>query len=170
MSARSFVVAIAAVAALGACQPAGDQTETPAATETARAITDPALVVRQIYDPYLVTDGNVPTLEEAASWSAQMTADIAAMRARTEPGSMSALDFDPFIAGQDYQLSDVATTTESLAENSHAVVRASFNNMGQRQEVVYDLVWEDDRWKVDNIRGDTQGTAWDMRQIIQRPQ
>ncbi|MGQ0533091.1 MAG: DUF3828 domain-containing protein [Caulobacteraceae bacterium] len=166
MQLRSFIFVAAAIVGLGACQRAAEQTETPAAAESARAITDPAVVVRQIYDPYLVRDGNTPTLEQAAPWSARMAADIAAMRGRTEPGTAAPLDFDPVIAGQDYRLSDVATTTDSVVENSHAVVRASFTNIGQRQEVLYDLVWEEGRWKVDNIRGAIEGTAWDMREIV----
>jgi hypothetical protein len=41
-------------------------------------------------------------------------------------------------------------------------VRASFTNAGQHEEVLYDLVWQDDRWKVDNVRT----SEWDLRTII----
>lgn len=163
---RKVMIAAMAVAALGACQREQAPTEEPAqTTETQRAITDPAAVVRQSYEPYLTQGAQVPGLQEAAPWSDRMAADIAAMYARTQQGDAPVLDFDPIIDAQDYQLSDVTTATESLAEASHAVVRASFTNMGARHEVVYDLVWEGDRWKVDNVRT----AAWDMRAIVTRP-
>jgi len=54
-----------------------------------------------------------------------------------------------------------ALTSEALVEASHATVRARFQNGGLNEEVVYDLVWEDDRWKVDNIRAE----GWDLRAI-----
>lgn len=162
---RKLILALAAVAALAACQ---QQQETktedtpPPATEQGRAMTDPAAVVRQIYDPYLVEDETTPPLEEVAPWSAQMTADIAAMRGRTQAGDAPALDFDPIIDAQDYRVSNVTTSTEAVAEASHAVVRAHFTNLGHDQEVIYDLVWQDDRWKVDNIRT----AQWDMRRVV----
>jgi hypothetical protein len=93
-----------------------------------------------------------------------MASEIAAMHGRTAAGDAPSLDFDPIIDAQDYQISDVAAATEALAEGSHAVVRASFSNMGQRKEVIYDLVWQDDRWKIDNLRT----AQWDMRTIVNR--
>ena len=71
----------------------------------------------------------------------------------------------PIIAAQDYQLSNLNVATEAVVEGSHASTRAAFDNSGTRTEVVYDLVWEDDRWKVDNIRGE----GWDLRQIATAP-
>ncbi len=160
---RKLILALAAVAALAACQQQETKTEeAQPAAEQGRAMTDPAAVVRQIYDPYLVADGTTPPLEEVAPWSTQMAADIAAMRGRTQAGDAPALEFDPIIDAQDYRVSNVTTSTEAIAEASHAVVRVRFSNLGHDQEVIYDLVWQDDRWKVDNIHT----AQWDMRRIV----
>jgi hypothetical protein len=75
------------------------------------------------------------------------------------------MDFDPLIDAQDHQLSNLNVTTEALAENSHAVVRASFSNAGRPTEIVYDLVWEDGGWRVDNIRG----AEWNLREVAAAP-
>jgi hypothetical protein len=158
------MLGFAAVAALAACEREPPKVETPPAADTggARAITDPATVVQSLYDPYLVPDGQIPPLAEAVPWSAQMSADLQAMFARSQTQGEPILDFDPIIDAQDYQLSDVRTATEAIVEGSHASVRASFTNAGQHEEVLYDLVWQDDRWKVDNVRT----AEWDLRTII----
>ena len=164
MNRRGLVVSLGA-AALAACS---RQEETPAAApsdeSSGRAVTDPAAVVRQLYAPYLAPDAVFPGLREQAPWSAAMLASIDAMTARSQVAGDPILDFDPVIGAQDYQLSDLNIANEAIAEGSHAVVRASFTNIGQPTEIVYDLVWEDYRWKVDNVRGD----GWDLRQIAQQ--
>lgn len=164
MHRRDLLLGFAAMAALAACQREPETVEAPPEADASapRAITDPAMVVRQFYDPYLVPDGQIPPLAEAAPWSTQMAADLDAMFARSQAQGEPILDFDPTIDAQDYQLSDVRTTTDSIVENSHATVRASFTNSGQPEEVLYDLVWQGDRWKVDNVRT----AEWDLRTII----
>ena len=44
-------------------------------------------------------------------------------------------------------------------------MRVTFNNATTPTNIIYDLIWEDDRWKVDNIRGE----GWDLRQIAAAP-
>jgi len=158
MRRRDLIAALAAGAALAACQRQQAKTEAPSAG-AGRA--DPAAVVRAFYQPYMGENSH-PQFEQVAPLSAALTADLAAMNARTQAGDESSLDFDPIVDAQDFQVSDVTATTEAIAENSHAVVRASFTNLGERKEVVYDLVWQDNRWKVDNIRT----AQWDLRQVV----
>ncbi len=163
MRRRDLMLGFGATAVLAACQREPEAVETPPEdTSAARAIPDPASVVQSFYDPYLVPDGQIPPLAEAAPWSAQMSADLQAMFARSQAQGEPILDFDPIIDAQDYQLSDVRAATEAIVEGSHASVRASFTNAGQHEEVLYDLVWQDDRWKVDNVRT----AEWDLRTII----
>lgn len=159
---RDLILALGGVALAACTPPQADNTETP---DASRAVTDPAAVIRPLYDRYLTPDAQFPEFREQAPWSNDMWAQISAMTARSEALNEPILDFDPLIGAQDYQLSDLTVVTEALSEGSHAVVRASFNNMNIRTEIVYDLVWEDDRWKVDNIRGD----GWDMRRVTAAP-
>ncbi|MGD9968258.1 MAG: DUF3828 domain-containing protein [Hyphomonadaceae bacterium] len=161
MRRRELMLALSA-AVLAACQQEQTDIETPSADVASGAITDPAVVVRQIYDAYLADGDRPPSYRQAVPWSAQMTADLAAMDARVPAGESGPLEADPVIDGQDYALSDVSTVTDGVVEGSHAVVRASFTNIGERREVIYDLVWQDNRWKVDNIRT----AQWDMRNIV----
>jgi len=165
---RRDLLLIAAAAALAACQPPPTKSDGPAEGDAAgdggRAITDPAIVVRQLYDPYIARADPFPSFRDQAPWSVGLWAQLEAMVARSNARNEPILDFDPIVAAQDYEISNLNVVTEAVSENSHAVVRASFTNLGRNEEVVYDLIWEGDRWRVDNIRG----RDWDLRQISQQ--
>ena len=160
ISKRWFVVAAGALA-LAACS--GEQTKTEAPPEG--AITDPAAVIRPIYDRYMTPEAQFPDFREHAPWSSSLWAVLEAMSQRSAQINEPILDFDPVIGGQDYQLTNLSVTTDGVVEASHAVVRASFNNAGTPLEILYDMVWEDGAWRVDNIPGD----GWDLRQIAAAP-
>ncbi len=152
-----------AAAALSACshQP---QVEAPPEAAPDAPIADPAAVIRPLYDRYMTPAAvtTFPTLEEQAPWSDDLRAQLVDMVARSNILNEPILDFDPFTGAQDWQLSDLNVTAESVAENSHAVVRASFTNFGAAEEIVFDLVWQNGEWRVDNIRR----ALWDLRQAI----
>jgi len=164
---REILLGLALVCAVGACGPREAEEAPPAAqeAEAPRAITDPAAVVRTIYEPYLEPEGRPASLTEASPWSARLRRELAEMQTRSMEMGEPILDFDPLINAQDWQLGEIAVRADSVVEASHAVVRASFTNAGQREEVIYDLVWEDDRWKVDNVRG----AEYDLRAIVTAP-
>ncbi len=155
MRRRDFVI-VAGAAALAACSPPASE-----APEASSAAPDPADTIRPLYDPYLTEGASLPGFEHQAPWSASLWETLQAMMARSQARGEPILDFDPLIDAQDYQLANLNVTTESVVENSHATVRASFVNAGAISEVIYDLVWENGSWRVDNIRT----SRWDLRVI-----
>ncbi len=153
------------VAALAACSPPAQQ-KAPApqaAPATAPPTGDPALVIRPIYDRYLTqgADSDSPELHDQAPWSADLWAKLDGMMHRTQAGDEPNLDFDPIIGAQDYRITDLNVATDGAVQGDHAVVRASFKNLGDQTDILYDMVWDGHGWRVDNIRGHD----WDLRQI-----
>lgn len=162
MRRRALILGLGVVALAACTPPQAEKTETP---EGARAVTDPAGVIRPLYDRYMTPDAQFPDFRDQAPWSDSLWALLSAMTQRSEQINEPILDFDPLIGAQDYQLSNLNVVTEAVSEGSHAVVRATFNNATAPTNIVYDLIWEGDRWKVDNIRGE----GWDLRQIAAAP-
>lgn len=160
---RSIILGVIAVALLGACSQPQQKADAPPAAAAA----DPAETVRPLYARYMTDPATTtfPSLEEQAPWSASMRQALVDMMARSEQADAPILDFDPFANAQDWQISNLNVTADSIVPESHSVVRASFQNGGAPQEVVYDLVWEDGGWRVDNIRSSGPETGWDLRQI-----
>jgi hypothetical protein len=158
---RDFLIGGSAL--LAACTP--PQAENTEAPDGPRAVADPAAVIRPLYDRYMTPDAEFPSVQDQAPWSSSLWALLSAMTQRSEQINEPILDFDPLIGAQDYQLSDLNVANEAISEGSHAVVRATFNNATTPTNIVYDLIWEADAWKVDNIRGE----GWDLRQIAAAP-
>ena len=151
--------------ALAGCSRPAEETPPPTApaAEAPQAQTDPASVIRPLYDRYR-TDPAVttfPSLEDSAPWSDSLKTLLVAMMARSEARQEPILDFDPIIGAQDWQLQNVNVVTEAVAENSHAVVRATITNAGFTEDIVFNMIWEHDSWRVDNITG----KDWDLRQV-----
>lgn len=158
---RRLLILGASAVALAACSPQGAEKQ----DEAAGASQDPASVIRPLYDRYMVENAQFPDFREQAPWSASLWAVLEAMMARSQALNEPILDFDPLIDAQDYQLSNLNVATESVVENSNAVVRASFTNAGAQSEVVYDMIWEQNGWRVDNIRT----SQWSLRDIASAP-
>jgi hypothetical protein len=158
---RRWFLSVAAGAVLASCTPPQQ-----AKQEEATTAPDPAEIIRPLYERYMTDPAatTFPVLEEQAPWSASMRQSLIDMMARSQAANEPILDADPFVMAQDWQISAVAVSTESVVANSHAVVRARFVNIDQPREVVFDMVWEDNGWRVDNIRGD----GFDLREVAGR--
>jgi hypothetical protein len=160
MSTRRLFVIGGALAALAACSPPAEapSTEAPAASP------DPADTIRPLYERYMTPPASTtfPSLENQAPWSDELKAQLTAMMARSQARQEPILDFDPFIGAQDWEISNLSIAAEAVSENSHAVVRAHFTNVDREEDVLFDLIWQNNEWRVDNMRGGD----WDLRQVI----
>ncbi len=166
--ARFTLTTLTAALALAACSPAAPparEAEGDAEIASEASLPDPAATIRPLYDRYLSNNLDFPEFEDAAPWTSDLRARIVAMEARSQAEGGPILDFDPIVNAQDWQLSDLNVATEAVARDSHAVVRARFNNGGAPVEVIYDLVWVGGQWRIDNIRG----PEFDLRQTISAP-
>lgn len=70
--------------------------------------------------------------------------------AQTPKGEVGALEGDPICNCQDYEIRGV-TIVATMAGPGRATVIASFRNHGQPQSVGLDLVWSQERWRVDDV-------------------
>jgi len=67
----------------------------------------------------------------------------------TPPGEMGAISFDPYIDGQDFDITDFVIGTPAIA-GEEAIVDVSFRNFGAPRSLTYELVFEDG-WKIDDV-------------------
>lgn len=82
-------------------------------------------------------------------------------------GEIGRIDFDPFVNGQDYQITNLVIGEPYLAAG-RAVVKVTFENMGTPQELGYSLVKEDG-WKVDDVWYAGDDFSYDLLDILQAP-
>jgi len=101
--------------------------------------------------------------------------------AKTPKGDETPPGFDPVSNSQDPKVLNVKVALEN-SDGKTAIVAASFDSWSRgttraeqdrnppdpsdRIIVRYDMVLENGRWKIDDIRGTTDGKEWSVRAII----
>ena len=160
----------------------------PAAS--ARAADDPDAVIAAIYKRAAAgkgEDGGNFVYQEPKDRARWLTTSLAALwnaeDKKTPQGDETPPGFDPVSNSQDPKILNVTVVLEK-SDGKRAVVAASFDSWSRgltREEqdrnppdprdritVRYDMVLEGGRWKIDDIRGLTDGKEWSVRAIIRQ--
>jgi hypothetical protein len=82
----------------------------------------------------------------------------------TPEGEVGRIDWDVFVDGQDWQLTELKIVPVSK-EATRAEVRATFKNFDEPRDLLYSLVLEDGHWRIDDIQ-ETLKPRWTMSKIL----
>ena len=95
-----------------------------------------------------LTDRGVPARYFTPALARMIEADARAAAKRGEVGN---LDGDPFIDGQDFDISAVAIDVKDVAPNK-ALGTVKLTNFGKETAILLDLAKLKDGWRIDDIR------------------
>jgi hypothetical protein len=149
---RRLFIALVAIA-LGGASPLGDADRDPVDLITA---------IYQTYTDIAPGEDNVPDVQGVYSKRLQALIDKDAKE--TPEGEVGRMDWDPFVDGQDWQLTGLKIAPVSK-EATQAEVRATFKNFDEPRDIVYSLVLEDGHWRIDDIE-ETLKPRWIMSKIL----
>jgi hypothetical protein len=112
--------------------------------------------LESIYRQYLGKDAHGAPLATPAEVRRYFDAPLAAQILRDRQraarrGDVPALDGDPFVDAQDWELSDLQISVDEPAPG-RAVGHVRFVNAGQRVEITLELVKSSGRWRIHEIR------------------
>lgn len=102
-----------------------------------------AAYIRSFYPP---DDPNAPE----ARYSPRTAALWDQCFRRAEANSDACMDFDMFVQGNDFDLSDLKVEQTS-GDAKQAVVKAQFKNFGKDERVIFTLMHDDQGWMIDEI-------------------
>lgn len=106
-----------------------------------------------IYRPYLDRDSKPRNAFDNAD--SLFVADLA-NALKNDPdrnaGMVGKLDFDPFVVGQAWDLSNLSIVASTSADGAKAHGVATFVNLGRPQEVTYDLVRTPAGWRIADVK------------------
>lgn len=124
----------------------------------------PQAVIAAIYNVYQTTpQDKAPDIGKV--YSAGLQALIDAEAKATPEGEVGKLDWDVFVDGQEWKISNLKITLVSQ-DGDRAKVQASFDNLGEPREMLFHLVREDGRWLIDDIQSTRPGARWTMSKVL----
>lgn len=128
----------------------------------AQAYDTPEALIEAFYQPYF--DGNFPE-NESQFRSAALQALYDNDAEITPEGEMGAISFDPYIDGQDYDITNLEIGATDIAGDD-ATVEVTFSNFGEPRSLTYELVLEDGGWKIDDVVSTNPGNPYRLSEIF----
>ena len=90
---------------------------------------------------------------------------VAAGASASDSDDLGPVDFDVFVNGQDYQLTNLKIGDPS-PEGEGVKVPVTLDNFDEPQSLVFHLVREDGGWKIGDIESLTPGAAWRLTTLL----
>jgi len=122
----------------------------------------PDALLEAFYAPYF--SGDFPE-DESQFRSAELQGLYDTDAELTPEGEMGAISFDPYIDGQDYEITDFEIGAAGIA-GEYASVDVTFNNFGEPRALTYELVLEDGGWKIDDVVSTNPDNSYRLSDIF----
>ena len=122
----------------------------------------PQALLEAFYEPYF--SGNFP--EDESQFRSAALQELYDTDAELTPeGEMGAISFDPYIDGQDYEITEFDIGAPGIA-GDYASADVTFNNFGEPRALTYELVFEDGGWKVDDVVSTNPDNLYRLSEIF----
>ncbi|WEK05452.1 MAG: DUF3828 domain-containing protein [Candidatus Devosia phytovorans] len=121
----------------------------------------PEALLEAFYEPYFT--GDFPA-DESQFRSENLQALYDADAESTPEGEMGALSFDPYVDGQDYEITDLEIG-EPVPEEDVVLVEVSFSNFNEPRSLTYELV-EEDGWKINDVVSTNPDNEYRLSEIF----
>jgi hypothetical protein len=149
---------------------------TPALAQ-ALAQTDPAAILTAIYTRATKGKGDgggAFVIENKAAKAKYLSKALVALWAKadahTPKGDVGPIDFDPVTNSQEPDVKSFKVDAEKMEADKATIAVTITGHRNDRkpadQTVRYDFVREADSWKIDDIKGSSDGEAWSIRKML----
>lgn len=125
----------------------------------------PEALIEALYAPYLADSDPI---DRDVFFSDGLTR-LYEVDAQQSQGEVGAIDFDPVINGQDWDITDLIVG-ETAGSDESVVVTVRFKNFGQFVTLRYGLVNENGNWQVDDIESVEGDNRWTLSEIFENAQ
>lgn len=125
----------------------------------------PVDVITKIYDGYQTAESALDVPAPQRVYSRRLQGLLDKDRQATPEGEVGRLDWDVFVDGNDWKLTELSISPVEESAG-RATVRATFKNFGEARELMFTLVKEDAAWLIDEVHSMTEGGRWTMSKIL----
>src|SRR5438477_5581059 len=123
--------------------------------------------MKAVYAPYLDAKFDWDKLDETTFRSKDLNALFAA-DLKEANGEVGRIDFDPYVDGQDYDLTDLKIG-DATVTGDKATIEVKFKNFDMEEDMVFTLVKEADGWKIDDVNSKGGADPYGLREILTAP-
>ena len=127
----------------------------------AQSFDTPQALLQSFYAPYLSGDF---AEDDSVFRSQALNALYQADEASTPEGEMGALSFDPFVDGQDFELTNLDIRDPAITGDT-ARVDVTFENFGEPVDLTYELVNEDG-WRINDLVSNNPANPYRLSEIF----
>lgn len=122
----------------------------------------PKALLDYAYAPYATGDFKD---DNGLLYSDALNALFAAAEANTPEDDVGPVDFDVFVNGQDFQLTDL-NIGNSTPEGDGVSVPVTFKNFGEAQSLLFHIIREGGGWKINDIESLSAGSTWRLTTLL----
>jgi hypothetical protein len=127
----------------------------------------PKALMEAVYAPYLKTDFDWGSIDEAQFRSKALNA-LFEKDQKEANGEVGRIDFDPYVDGQDYELTSLTIGAPTITGDK-ATIEVKFKNMDMEEDMVFALVKEGGGWKIDDVSSKGGADPYDLLDIMKAP-
>lgn len=128
----------------------------------AQSFDTPEALIEAVYVPYTSSEY---AEDDSVYRSAALNALFDADAENTPEGEMGALEFNPYVDGQDYELTNLDMGAASI-DGDTATVDVTFENFGEPVDLTYFLV-DEDGWKIDDLISNNPANPYQLSTIFE---
>lgn len=128
----------------------------------------PKALLEALYSPYFKGDSFDWDNWDEAQFRSRHLEELYDRDAKEADGEMGRLDFDPFIDGQEYDISDFVIGEPAISGDA-ATVEVTFKNFDLAEDLTFALVKEPDGWKVDDVTSHNKDFPYSLKAIMEDP-
>jgi hypothetical protein len=125
----------------------------------------PQALLDYAYKPYSTGDF---AADDDVLYTKALNDMFASAEAATGEDDVGPIDFDIFVNGQDFQLSDLKYG-DPVPEGEGVAVPVTFKNFDEPQSLVFHMVKEGGGWKISDVESRTDGNEWRLTTLLSEP-
>lgn len=136
---------------------------------SAFAYDSPKELLEALYAPYFQGENaDWDKWHEEDFRSKALNALFAKDAAETPEGDVGRIDFDPYVDGQDFELTDFKIG-EAVVIGDLATVEVTFKNFDEKEDIFFSLVKEDGGWKIDDVEARGNEYPYKLTALLTAP-
>jgi len=128
----------------------------------------PKALLEALYAPYLKGDSFDWSKWDETPFRSKALNALFTRDTKEAKGEVGRLDFDPYVDGQDYQITGLKIGDPTV-NGLKATEEVTFKNFDDAEDLIFTLVKESGGWKIDDVVSHRKDNPYSLKTIMSGP-